>query len=181
MPIWQTGTAGRYHKWLLQIRTADCWFSRPYSHKSLVAQRATWLLLSGSPQWNLVASGYRATTISTPGRGSRSGRCPDARQCPISHGQPRVVQAYLEQEGIDVMGWPARSPDLNPIEHLWDILQRLVSGRQNPPATVQALTAAAREEWNGINLVTVRRLIRSMPRRCRGCIQSRGDHCHKII
>ncbi len=30
----------------------------------------------------------------------------------------RVVQAYLEQEGIDVMEWQARSPDLNPIEHL---------------------------------------------------------------
>ena len=56
----------------------------------------------------------------------------------------RVVQAYLEQEGIDVMEWPARSPDLNPIEHLWDILQRRVSERQNPQAT--ALTAALREE-----------------------------------
>ena len=66
----------------------------------------------------------------------------------------RVVQAYLEQEGIDVMEWPAQSPDLNPIEHLSDILQRRVSGRQNPHATVQALTAALREEWNGIYSTT---------------------------
>ena len=74
-----------------------------------------------------------------------------------------IVQAYMGQEGVDVMEWPARSPDLNPIEHLWDILQRRVSGRQKPPATVQALTAALREEWNGINRVSVRLLIRSMP------------------
>ncbi len=87
----------------------------------------------------------------------------------------RVVQAYLEQEG-DVMEWPARSPDLNPIEHLWVILHRRVSGCQNPPATVQALTAALREEWNGINQVSVHCLIRGMPRQCRECVQSCGGH-----
>lgn len=88
----------------------------------------------------------------------------------------RVVQAYLDQEGINTMEWPARSPDLNPIEHLWDLLQRRVSGRQNPPQTVQALTVALREEWNAVNQDSIRRLIRSMPRRCRECIQSRGGH-----
>ena len=76
---------------------------------------------------------------------------------------PRVAQAYLEQESIDVMEWPARSPDLNLIEQLWHILQRRVSGRPKTTAIVQALTAARREEWNGINQVSVRRLIRSMP------------------
>ncbi len=103
------------------------------------------------------------------------------QDCVLMHGNARphtarVAQAYLEQAGIDVMEWPARPPDLNPIDHLWDILQRRVTGRQNPPATVQALAAALREEWNGISQVSVRRLIRSMPRRCRECIQSRGGH-----
>ncbi len=78
--------------------------------------------------------------------------------------RPHTARAYLEQEGIDVMEWPARSPDFNPIEHLWDILQKRVSGRQNPPATVQGLAAALREEWNGIKQLSVRRLIRGMPR-----------------
>ncbi len=86
----------------------------------------------------------------------------------------RVVQAYLEQEGIDVMEWPTPSTDLNPIEHFWDILQRHVSWRQNPPP--HNSPELLREEWNGINQVSVRRLIRSMPRRCRECIQSRGGH-----
>lgn len=88
----------------------------------------------------------------------------------------RVVMAYLDQEGINVMEWPARSPDLNPIEHLWDMLQRRVSRRPNPPQTVQTLTEALREEWAAIDQGSIRRLIRSMPRRCRECVQARGGH-----
>ena len=45
----------------------------------------------------------------------------------------RVVMDYLDQEEIEVMDRPARSPDLNPIENVWDIIYRRVRGRQNPP------------------------------------------------
>ncbi|KAI3356009.1 hypothetical protein L3Q82_017280 [Scortum barcoo] len=37
-----------------------------------------------------------------------------------------VCQQFLQDEGIDAMDWPARSPDLNPIEHIWDIMSRSI-------------------------------------------------------
>ena len=48
------------------------------------------------------------------------------------HARPHVAgmcQQFLQEEGIDVMDWPARSLDLNPIEHIWDIMSRSIHQR----------------------------------------------------
>ena len=51
----------------------------------------------------------------------------------------RVSTTFLDDEGITVMNWPAWSPDLNPIEHAWDMLSRRIGQRQHPPDSVQSL------------------------------------------
>ncbi|GBM79660.1 hypothetical protein AVEN_58436-1 [Araneus ventricosus] len=43
-----------------------------------------------------------------------------------------LVDEFLESEDIRRMDWPARYPDLNPIEHVWNALGRAIATR-NPP------------------------------------------------
>ncbi|GFS47027.1 transposable element Tc3 transposase [Trichonephila clavipes] len=33
-----------------------------------------------------------------------------------------LVEVFLEEESIFWVEWPAKSPDLNPIEHIWDTI-----------------------------------------------------------
>ena len=88
----------------------------------------------------------------------------------------RITDQYLEQATIVRMEWPARSPDLNPIEHAWDMLQTAVSSRPMQPASVQELRQALLEEWDQILQYKIRRLIGSMRRRCQAVIEARGHH-----
>ncbi|GFX03464.1 hypothetical protein TNCV_4634761 [Trichonephila clavipes] len=44
------------------------------------------------------------------------------------------------------MDWPARSPDLNPIEHVWDFLGRRLAARTLPPVTIRELRLALQDE-----------------------------------
>ena len=44
----------------------------------------------------------------------------------------REVTAYLQSEAVTFVPWPAMSPDLNPIEHMWDWLGRHIQAREPP-------------------------------------------------
>ena len=87
-----------------------------------------------------------------------------------------VVNAFLQQQGVNRMDWPARSPDLNPIEHLWDVLGRRVRALNPPAVTLQELSQQLQQEWLAIPQHTLRRLVDSMRRRCDACVNEHGGH-----
>lgn len=88
----------------------------------------------------------------------------------------QVVDDYLESEDIRRMDWPARSPDLNPIEHVWDALGRAISSRHPPPRTIPELKTALLQEWDRLPQGLLNCLLSSMPSRCATCLAVRGDH-----
>ncbi|KAI4882733.1 hypothetical protein NFI96_028535, partial [Prochilodus magdalenae] len=67
----------------------------------------------------------------------------------------RVCRQFLENEGIDTIDWPTGSPDLNPIEHLWDNMFRSIRRHQVALQTVQELSDALVQIWEDIPQDTI--------------------------
>ncbi|GFT48575.1 transposable element Tcb1 transposase [Trichonephila clavipes] len=87
-----------------------------------------------------------------------------------------IVDECLQSEDITRMDWPEYSLDLNPIEHVWDMLGRRIVARQPPPTCLLELRRALLDEWCNIPQAPIDNLILSMPRRCKACIASSGRH-----
>nr|CAH7717170.1 unnamed protein product [Callosobruchus chinensis] len=77
----------------------------------------------------------------------------------------RAVQQALENGNIARLEWPAMSPDMKPIEHVWDYVSRAIFNQNNPPRSTQELIVAATEEWDNIQLEVINNLIIGMHRR----------------
>ena len=88
----------------------------------------------------------------------------------------RLVENILEAETIQHMEWPAYSPDLNPVEHVWDRLRRYIPGRPRLPFTLRDLEIALLEEWNNIPQSLIDNIITSMENRCAAVLAVPGDY-----
>ena len=64
----------------------------------------------------------------------------------------RICTQFLESENVPVLPWPAYSPDMSPIEHVRDGLDRSVRQRVPVPTNIQQLCTAIEEEWDNILL-----------------------------
>ncbi|GFW79178.1 transposable element Tcb2 transposase [Trichonephila clavipes] len=73
-----------------------------------------------------------------------------------------TVQDCLDSEGIQRLVWPARSPDLNPIENVRDALGRHVAGRNYPPTNKNTLIRALTEEWDKLPQQLLDNVVQSM-------------------
>ena len=84
----------------------------------------------------------------------------------------KVCQNYLSNQNIQVLEWPAQSPDLNPIENVWAELNRRL--RKRKCNSEEELFELLTKTWNELDAAYLQKLIESMPRRCAAVIKSKG-------
>ncbi|GFX55799.1 transposable element Tcb2 transposase [Trichonephila clavipes] len=87
-----------------------------------------------------------------------------------------AVQDCLDNEGIQRLVWPARSPGLNPIENVWVALGRQVAGRNYPPTNKKTLIRALTEKWDKLPQQLLDNVVQSMVRRVECCLTLHGGH-----
>ena len=88
----------------------------------------------------------------------------------------RLCQNYLrrkEQDGrLEIMEWPAQSPDLNPIELVWDELDRRV--KANQPSSATHLWELLQQCWEELSEQYLISIVERIPRVCSAVISAKG-------
>ena len=72
-----------------------------------------------------------------------------------------------------IIPWPARSPDLNPIKNIWNLMKLQVY--RNKPNNVTELKECILNAWINISSDTTIKLVESMPRRIRSVLNRKGN------
>ena len=93
--------------------------------------------------------------------------------CPIH--RANSVKEWIVEKNVSCLPWPAQSPDLNPIEHLWDELERRVRRRNPLPTSEAELFKFLQEEWFKIDNSVYCSLVLSMPRHVEAVKNSKGN------
>jgi hypothetical protein len=91
------------------------------------------------------------------------------------HHSAKATNWFVDHD-IKVLPWPAQSPDMNPIEHLWEHLKRKLKEYPNPPGGIWELWERAEKEWEKIEPEVCQNLIESMPRRVAALVKAKGGY-----
>jgi len=78
---------------------------------------------------------------------------------------------FLNMTELTVLKWPPQSPDLNPIEHLWDVVERELDVH---PTNLHQLQDAILSIWANIAKECFRHLIESMLCRIKAVLKAKG-------
>ena len=87
-----------------------------------------------------------------------------------------TARNWFAENNIEVLEWPPQSPDLNPIEHLWQYLKSQLAGYEKEPTSMHEMWQRVEAEWNKIPTEVCLNLIESMPRRIAAVLKAKGGN-----
>nr|CAH7734175.1 unnamed protein product [Callosobruchus chinensis] len=93
----------------------------------------------------------------------------------------RLVSAYLDEVHIMRFVWPARSSDLNPIEHVWDEMGRRLRRHVPDPRNSRELPNILVQVCDDLPQDVIQNLIQSMHNRLQAVICQRRDSLLKLL
>ncbi|GFV50809.1 transposable element Tc1 transposase [Trichonephila clavipes] len=88
----------------------------------------------------------------------------------------KTVKSYLDSQQVQLLPWPAYSPDISKIEHEWDIVGRRIARDLRPVASTDELWLRIQTIWNTLPQTDIKNLFNSMPRRVAAAIAARSGH-----
>ena len=83
-----------------------------------------------------------------------------------------IVTNWLNRNQVERLNWPSFSPDMNPIEHLWDEVERRLKKKQ--PKNKTELQKCLIEVWEEIEVSVLKKLVDSVPNRLNEVIRVKG-------
>ena len=86
-----------------------------------------------------------------------------------------IVRDFLRSKRVKFCQWPPQSPDLSPIENLWNRIKNIIAGRRHRVKNVSMMEVALQEIWPEIEGERLDKLNESMPRRLDACIKNKGS------
>jgi len=88
-----------------------------------------------------------------------------------------ITREFMAENSIRLLPHPAVSPDLNPIEHVWDIIGRRLRNLARQPVNLQDLSQVVIQIWNDIPQEEIRACI-NMRNRQTVIQQREGNTCY---
>ena len=86
----------------------------------------------------------------------------------------KLATKWRIENGVKKIDWSSMSPDLAPIENVWQLLK--MNLRKRKMTTYQQLVASIKKEWKRLSLNFAMKLVQSMDNRISEVIQSQGDY-----